>query len=124
MGRAAPKPVAERLLAKLDRHYGQAAPADRPELGECWEWMGARNSDGYGIIRGAREPDGSYPLVLVHRVALSLALGRPLEPDMNANHRCDNRPCARPRHLYEGTHTDNLDDQYARDRRPKRRRIG
>lgn len=120
-------PIEDRLLAKLDRLYGDV-PEGRPELGICWVWLGARNADGYGVIRDEGGRKGS--LLLVHRVSLSLALGRPLGAGMNALHACDNPPCARPRHLHEGTQSENMDEMYERDRwapkKPpiKRERIG
>lgn len=112
-------PVAERLLAKLDRVYGDV-PEHCPELGICWVWMGACNEDGYGIIRGEKEPDGKQPLLLVHRVSLSLALGRPLGLGMKALHRCDNTRCARPSHLREGTQKENVDDMNEKGRWARR----
>lgn len=78
--------------------------------------MGAVNEDGYGIIRGEKESDGKQPLLLVHRVTLSLALGRPLGAGMNSLHHCDNSRCGRPRHLYEGTQQQNVDDMIAKGR--------
>lgn len=106
-------PAVVRLLQRLDREYGQ----DNPGLGRCWEWSGARNHGGYGVLKlpGRRT-------ALAHRVALEAALGRPLAAGMLACHRCDNRRCCRPSHLYEGTDHDNLMDQYARDRRELRAR--
>jgi HNH endonuclease len=127
--------LADRMLAHVDRLYGDP-PEHAPELGPCWPWMGALNADGYGVIRGedppVKEHDGKRraPLVLAHRVALSLALGRPLRPGMLALHRCDTPRCCRPRHLREGDHQDNVDDMIAKgrdpyDRRhPKARKIG
>ena len=76
----------------------------RPELGECWEFDGYRERN-YGRIRqGPR-------LILVHRHALSLYLGRELTE--KALHRCDNPPCFRPTHTYEGTMQQNMDDRAA-----------
>lgn len=120
-------PLEDRLLAKVDRVYGDA-PDHRPELGPCWVWMGAMNGDGYGVIRGDVVPGARQPILLAHRVALSLALGRPLGQDMFANHKCDNPRCVRPRHLYEGTMQQNVDDMNERGRavKPpiKRARLG
>lgn len=120
-------PLEKRVLAKLDRVYGDV-PEHRPELGPCWPWMGALNSDGYGVIKGDVEPGKRQPLLLVHRVTLSLALGRPIREGMYSNHHCDNTRCGRPRHLYEGTHQQNVDDMNERGRavKPpiKRKRVG
>lgn len=109
------KPLAVRLITKTDRRYGDV-PEDRPELGPCWPWVGALNADGYGVIRDDRHDDGSQPLVLAHRASLALALGRPIADGMFANHHCDNSRCVRPKHLYEGTATENVGDMIARRR--------
>lgn len=105
--RGTPLPV--RLLAMCDRLYGQQN-ADRPELGPCWEWTGAKNTNGYGVIKVAGR------LELAHRVALALALGRPIADDKWALHACDNPPCIRPRHLREGLPAENVADAIARKR--------
>lgn len=123
-----PVPLEDRLLAKVDRLYGDV-PEHRPELGPCWPFTGARNSDGYGVIRGEPEPGQKRaPLLLAHRVALSIALGRPLGEGMTGRHKCDNPPCCRPRHLEEGTFQQNVDDMHERGRavKPpiKRARVG
>jgi len=102
-------PVALRLLAKTDRRNGQPND-DRPELGPCWEFAGAKNTNGYGVIK----VDGK--LELTHRVALALALGRPIADGMWSLHSCDNPPCVRPRHLREGPATENVADCIARGR--------
>lgn len=131
MGRAGVRiPLEVRLAAKVDRLYGDV-PEHRPDLGPCWVWMGALNTDGYGVIRGEWDPEtGRGPLILVHRAALSIALGRPLGEGMTSRHRCDNPRCARPRHLREGSQLENIADMHERGRAgyqfhpPKQRRIG
>lgn len=80
----------------------------------CKLWRGARNSDGYPVMRvGA-------VLVLVTRAALSAALGRPLKPGMCACHTCDHPGCVEPSHLWEGTRRENAQDA-SRKGRLKRR---
>lgn len=101
-------PVERRMVAKVDREFGQFNP---PPLGSCWHWTGALNSDHYGVLRVAGR------LELAHRVALSIALGRPIGAGLWVLHKCDNPTCVRPRHLYEGTPLDNVEDMYRRGRR-------
>jgi hypothetical protein len=75
----------------------------------CWPWTGARNEHGYGLLRVDDR------LEKAPRVALALD-GRPVPPDMQACHECDNPACVNPKHLYVGTHRDNADDMLARGR--------
>lgn len=86
-----------------------ALPNHRPDLGPCWEWSGARNEAGYGVLSKTM-----FGTRLVHRVALVLANGKLLSGDVM--HHCDNPPCARPSHLQEATHQENMSDAAAKGR--------
>ncbi len=59
---------------------------------ECWEWMGAKSGNGYGMFYV------SGKLEHAHRVAFKLFVG-PLERDMHIHHRCNHRYCVNPDHL-------------------------
>ena len=93
--------VETRFWAKVDRSGGDEA---------CWPWIGARNPDGYGHLRGA----GRVMRQATH-VVLEIA-GRPLLPGQIALHSCDNPPCANPRHLRGGTQAENLSEMSDRGR--------
>ncbi len=80
-------------------------------VGECMEWQGALNSAGYGVVRYRGQ------LVLAHRLALYLARG-PIPKGLLSCHRCDNRKCCEPMHLYAGTPGQNAKDYWAKKKQP------
>lgn len=99
-GRMRGAPVADRLADNLDKSGGEDA---------CWEWQGYRNPKGYGRIVYNGKPQ------LAHRVAYDLANGD-LDPALVVMHSCDNPPCCNPKHLSQGTHTDNKHDSMRKGR--------
>lgn len=74
----------------------------------CIEWLGYLNSQGYGHI-----PDyywaRYYKITKAHQLSYIIYKG-----DYNRKlcicHRCNNSTCINPRHLYAGTHKDNMRD--------------
>lgn len=78
-------------------------------LGPCLEYEGTKNKNGYGVL-----PRAVHGSRLAHRAALAEHLGRPVEGF--ALHRCDNPPCIRGDHLYEGDQRQNVEDAVERGR--------
>ena len=75
---------------------------------ECWWWTASRRSTGYGQVSWRSRPRPA------HQVAFFLAHGRWARPC--CLHRCDNRLCVNPAHLFEGTVGDNNRDMTAKGR--------
>ena len=69
----------------------------------CWMWPASKDSNGYGVLRvGGR-------LMKAHRVSWELTFGR-IPLDKLVLHRCNNKGCVNPSHLYLGYQTDNMAD--------------
>lgn len=77
----------------------------------CWLWTGTIGREGYGQIKL------NGKLWRAHRLAYELFIGE-MPDGLGALHKCDNRQCVNPDHLYAGTTLQNNRDMFARGRAP------
>jgi len=90
----------ERFWSSVDKSRGPK---------ECWIWNGYIGTRGYGrtTFRGKYQQ--------AHRVAWQIDFG-PIPEGKHVLHRCDNKKCVNPMHLWIGSHKDNMEDKVAKGR--------
>lgn len=95
---AHPEQLIRERVTEVDRGYSTP----------CWVWQRAKFTDGYGTFR---YNDKQWR---VHRLAYTVFVG-PIG-DALVCHRCDQRDCCNPDHLYLGTQQANMRDMSIRGR--------
>ena len=95
------KTIEERFWPKVDQRGSN----------ECWLWTGSKAGGKvkYGILQFNGVTTGA------HRVSWMLHNG-PIPEGLDVCHTCDNGLCCNPKHLWLGTHTDNMRDKNRKGR--------
>lgn len=102
-----------------DPTYGYVQRCSSPEeaiqtyieqVGDCIEWTGYRDPNGYGHIMAMRPETGKETSWLTHRYAWTLANG-PIPGGMEIDHECHNHACLNLAHLRLATRKQNAENR-------------
>jgi len=75
----------------------------------CWEWRGAGDNRGYGqyTYLGSKYKAHRFSWMLKHKT---------IQDGLWVLHKCDNKCCVNPDHLFLGTASDNMQDCLSKGR--------
>lgn len=100
------KTVEQRFWEKVDKNCSLIKYGGN----RCWEWTGAKGSDGYGHFYDGNKVIGA------HRFAYIIVHGS-IPKDEEVCHMCDNMTCVNEAHMFLGSQSDNIKDMDLKGRR-------
>lgn len=78
---------------------------------DCWRWLAHIGKDGYGVFSVYSK------LLKAHRFSwLITNTEKDIPEGLCICHKCDNRFCVNPNHLFLGTYVDNMQDMIKKGR--------
>lgn len=97
------RPVYDRVMSMTNIPKNDKG---KPDNKACWEFQGAKNNAGYGMIRKENEKKA---MQLAHR-AIGISIG--LDENQEIQHTCLNKLCVNPKHLVNGNAQTRNDRMY------------
>lgn len=107
-GNSAIATKATRIARRFWKHVDKLGPLILTDLGPCWQWIGGHTSNGYGKFSLFGKSSTA------HRASWFLHTGQ--VPELFVCHRCDNKSCVNPSHLFIGDHVINMRDMAVKGR--------
>lgn len=111
-----PHDIKRAALGKLEPRRSRAerfwVKVDIRSDDECWPWLAVADKQGRGRFQYYGAPAS---MINAQRAAWFFVFGE-LRSEIHVLHRCDNPACCNPKHLFVGSHQDNMQDKIAKGR--------